>query len=318
MTSHRLLSAATAALALLAAAGCSTAGTAPLAPSGAQPAPFARSLGRPVPNAVKNFVYVADAYSNTVWIFPAGGLEPPPVGSVTNGVSGPEGVAIDAGGKLYVANTASATVTIYPPGSSSPSLTLSQGLINPAAVAVDSKGNVFVSNELGGNTGSVVEFPPGQTTPSEVIGGLTPYGVAVDSAGTLYVGNSDNSAAYVSVYPPGATKPSKRFGGHNLTEPLGVMVGPTGAYVCDYFDNGLYIYAPKSYTLRKKQTVQIVGTASLTLSHNSGLYIGEGSTNVVAELSERLRRRRRPRGDTGAVVETRRRIGQLVFEAFIR
>ena len=44
---------------------------------------------------------------------------------------------------------------------------------------------------------------------------------------------------------------------------------------------------PKSYRLRKKQTVQIFGTASLTLSHNSRLYIGEGSTNVVGEHPKR-------------------------------
>src|SRR5579863_6279300 len=95
MTFHRLLSAATVALALL-AAGCATPGTSPIAPGGgqvpsAQRAPLARQLGRPVPHARKNYVYLADAYANTVWIFPAGASDPSPVGSITTGLSGPEG-----------------------------------------------------------------------------------------------------------------------------------------------------------------------------------------------------------------------------------
>ncbi len=286
MTSHRLLSAA---IALgMASVGCSAAGTPPVAPSGVRTTASGVTHGRPVPSAGKNYIYVGDAYANAVWIFPAGSSKSNPVGSITTGVSGPQGVAVDAAGKLYVANPDNNTVTIYPPGGSSPSLTLSQDLTTPSAVAVDSKGNVWVSNELGSNEGSVVEFPPGQTAPSTIIGGLNPLGVAVDSSGNLYVENYNDSSAFVSVYPPGATKPSKEFGAHDLLEPLGIIVGPTGlVYVSDYSYNKIFVYTAQSHKLRQSTFFETGGMLAMTLAKNNRLYLGEGSNNVVNEVSKR-------------------------------
>jgi hypothetical protein len=287
MTSHRLLSAATAAF-VLGLAGCSAAGTSPVTPSGAQAAPFGKAHGRPVADASHNYVYVADAYANTVWIFPAAPLDPNPVGSITSGVVGAEGVAVGGTGNLYVANPGNNTVTIYPRGSSSPSLTLSKDLTTPAAVAVDANGNVWVSNQLGSYEGSVVEFPAGQTTPSTVIGGLNPLGIAVDSHGNLYVENYNDSAAFVSVYPPGATQPSKQFGAGDLLQPLGITVGPTGdVYVADYYYNEIFVFAKKTYKLRKTTFYETGGMESLTLSKDKRLYIGEASNDVVNEISKR-------------------------------
>lgn len=287
MTSHRLLSAATAAL-VLACAGCSTPGTSPVAPSGVQAAPFDRTHRRPVADASHNYVYVADAYANTVWIFPAAPANPGPVGSITTGVMGAEGIAVDGAGNLFVANPDNNTVTIYPRGSSTPSLTLSKDLTTPAAVAVDAGGNVWVSNQLGSYEGSVVEFPAGQTTPSTVISGLNPLGIAVDSRGNLYVENYNDSAAFVSVYAPGATQPSKQFGAGDLLQPLGIIVGPTGdVYVADYYYNEVFVFAKKTYKLRKTTFYEIGGMQSLTLSKDKRLYIGEGSNDVVNEVSKR-------------------------------
>jgi hypothetical protein len=288
VSSYRLLSAALLAFAVL-GAGCSAAGTPSLAPTGVQAERAPRSHGRPIADATHSYIYVADAYSNTVWIFPANSAnpDPNPTGSITTGLSGPQGVAVDAGGNLYVANANNDSVTIYPPGSSSPSLTLSKDLTSPSAVAVDSKGNVWVSNQLGSNEGSVVEFPSGQTTPSTVISGINPLGVALDSNDNLYVENYNNSAAFVSVYPPGATTPSHEFGGGTLLEPLGITVGPSGdVYVSDYYYNKLFIYS-KKYKLRKSTFYEIGGMLGLTLSRNKRLYIGEGSNDVVNELSGR-------------------------------
>src|SRR5579863_338536 len=191
MASRQPLSAGPVLLALLAAAGCSAAGTSAVTP--VAPRAFAPSHARPIAALGKNFVYVADAYANTVWIFPASSGSSP-VGSITSGVGGPQGLAVDAAGNLYVANPDNATVTIYSGGSTTPSLTLSQDLTVPTAVAVDKKGNVWVSNEEGGNAGSVVEFPTGKTTPTTVISGLNPLGIAVDSRRNLYVENYTTTA----------------------------------------------------------------------------------------------------------------------------
>lgn len=270
--------------ALAVGAGCSTGGTSAVTPSAANVA--AQALGRPLSDASSNHVYVADNFASTVWIFPAGGTNPNPVGSITNGIVGPQGLAVDAAGKLYVANSGNDTVTIYPPGSSSPSLTLHQDLTTPAAVAVDSKGNVWVSNELGSYEGSVVEFPAGQTTPSTVISGLNPYGVAIDSANNLYVANYNIYAAFVSVYPPGKTKPSKEFGQNNLIEPLGITVGPSGeVYVADYQYDDVFIFTAKTHRLRKTVFVESGDLSALTISQNKRVYVADSDMGVVSEIS---------------------------------
>ena len=244
--------------------------------------------GNPIAAVTGSFIYVADPDSDAVWIFPASGADPSPVRSITQGVSGPAGVAIDKAGTAYVANSNNDTVTLYHAGHASPSLTLRQGLTRPTAVAVDSRGNVWVSNELGSFTGSVVEFPAGSTKPSMIIPHLNPYGIALDSADNLYVENYTNTVAQVSVYARGSTKPAKSFGSKDLIEPLGITIGSTGdVYVCDYQYNKIFVYAPHTYALLHKVFVEQGSLSGVTLSSNQRLYASDGIQTVVSEIGEK-------------------------------
>jgi hypothetical protein len=86
--------------ALFAVAGCSAAGSSAIAPSPPQSGAFTHVHGRPLASPAHDYVYVADAYANTVWIFPAKGVDPSPIGSITSGLSSPQGMAIDSTGNL--------------------------------------------------------------------------------------------------------------------------------------------------------------------------------------------------------------------------
>jgi hypothetical protein len=83
------------------------------------------------------WLYVGGQNNATVGIYDMGKLGFPLIGTITQGLGQVEGLTIDGQGTLYVANVNTATVTIYPAGSVTPSLTLSQGLSRPYMAAVD-------------------------------------------------------------------------------------------------------------------------------------------------------------------------------------
>jgi serine/threonine-protein kinase len=60
----------------------------------------------------------------------------------------PTGVAVDAGGNLYITDFGSNRVLKLSPGASSPFILPFTGLDHPADVAVDPHGNVYVFDDL--------------------------------------------------------------------------------------------------------------------------------------------------------------------------
>jgi sugar lactone lactonase YvrE len=102
----------------------------------------------------------------------------PPLRSISGphtGLNSVQGVALDAAGHIYVANSSTFTITVHAPGAS---------------------GNVAaVRTVRGPNTG--LSAPPRGLDP------IGPVGVALDAKGTLYTANW--GANSINVYAPGAT-----------------------------------------------------------------------------------------------------------------
>jgi streptogramin lyase len=134
------------------------------------------------------------------------------------GAPNPYTLALDSGGNLYVENfqVGAGKILVFPPGSTTPSRTIS-GLSAPAfGLAIDASGDIFVSEYTAQD---VKEFTPsGGGTPSRTLSSSTsptginkPEGLAVDSSGNLYVANGGGTIG-VSVYAPGtSTTPSAVF-----------------------------------------------------------------------------------------------------------
>lgn len=84
-----------------------------------------------------NNLYVAsgeDTFPGAVDVFAAGTSTL--LRTISQGINGPEALAFDRSGDLYVANYNGNTVTVYAPGSSSVLQTISEGISYPAALAV--------------------------------------------------------------------------------------------------------------------------------------------------------------------------------------
>jgi hypothetical protein len=162
-------------------------------------------------------LYISDLEANSVTLYPANVASPAPLATITSGVFEPQGIWVDRGGMLYVANSAyshpeSASVTVYQPGAMQPSLTIPATTYEPLSVAADSKGNVYVG---GNHNGSVVisEYPPGGTTASATVSPTSLHGVpfmgglAVDRNDNLYAAFFvyDHPPAHVVKFAPGLT-----------------------------------------------------------------------------------------------------------------
>ena len=66
----------------------------------------------------------------------------------------PYGVAVDANGKIYVANNFGNSVNTFNPNGTLSTLTITMGLNDPSGVAVDANGKIYVTNEGGYQPGT--------------------------------------------------------------------------------------------------------------------------------------------------------------------
>ncbi len=171
----------------------------------------------------------------SVFIYPALGsstglLNEAPIATIsgsTTGLSQPEGIALDASGKIYVTgyntNTGFESVSVYPALSSSgtglldeaPIATISGNmsgnmtdLSEPVGIALDSSQNIYVADNgatsvfvypaLGSSTGTLNEAPIA-TISGNITGLDSPKNIALDSSQNIYV--TDDGATSVFVYP---------------------------------------------------------------------------------------------------------------------
>ena len=166
---------------------------------------------------------------NDVEVFPRGATKPSK--TYSDGLTGPDDVAVDSHGTLYVANISNfgcaddpgdGDVVEYAKGSMKPTLTITDIPGCPHALGLDASDNLYVTYIYYGSSGpsisDVIEYARGSTkgkalglhAKDAALSSLF-WRVAVDGSGNVIVANDayDNTLGQILVYPPGSTSPSK-------------------------------------------------------------------------------------------------------------
>jgi sugar lactone lactonase YvrE len=248
----------------------------PLLPAGAS----GHSAGgwiSPEAKPTKALIYVSDFSANAVQIYSANGSNQSPIGSITNGISGPEGDFVDKNGNLYVANVTNYTVSVYPPGSYMAALRYT-GLEYPTNVTAGKNGVVFIP-DLSGN--KVVEYRKGSTRSKLTIPVPDPQGVVLDNQRNLYVSYNDAQGGHVNEYAPGSTT------GTNLGLPIAfaggdALDGAGNLLVADQGTGAVYVFPPGATTPSRTITEGLQDPFRLALDKSfKHLYVADPEANAV-------------------------------------
>ena len=140
----------------------------------------------------------------------------------TGGLSTPKGLALDASGNVWIANSGNNSVTeLSNTGAVLSGSGYTAGPMNaPSAIAIDASGNAWVAN--GGNS-SVTELNPSGTTGTLYTGSFNkPSAIAIDALGDAWVANNGNS----SVTLIGISGTMTQYTGSGLAAPVAIAIDP--------------------------------------------------------------------------------------------
>ena len=228
-------------------------------------------------------VYAALSTGSIVLI-PSNGAAQTNIGT---GFTTPSGLAADAFGNVFVADSSANTVTRLTAGNYLQTV-IATGLNGPTGVAVDTLGNVFVANTIANN---VVEIPVSGAANITLGSGLSsPRGVATGAAGALYIADTRNARVVLIPNENGTltTADQLTIATLGLTTPSGLVLTASGIlYVADSTANTISIYNRNSATqafgndpigVQLTASADLVSAGNLPVTLPSPYYTAAGNT----------------------------------------
>ncbi len=155
-----------------------------------------------------------------------------------SGLNDAMGLAFDGAGNLFVADEGSGNIYKFKPNAGRS--TFASGLSSPRSLTFDIMGNLYVADVTGG---SIYKFDPNGVRSTFASGLSYPYALAFDSAGNLFVTDWGNPgvAGYVYKY----TSDGVRSTFAALGAPLGLAFDSSGnLLVMDEYSGKIYKYTP--------------------------------------------------------------------------
>jgi sugar lactone lactonase YvrE len=176
----------------------------------------AASAGTTLNKAPQTAIFVANG--NDVTAYPVGSKGDVPPSAVTTDMASPNGIARDSAGRIYVANSATNTITVYAAnagGNVSPIAVIGGSntrLADPIGVALDATNRIYVLNGTASSVNIYAPLDAGigivNEAPIATIAGskthlLSPADIAVTGGGEIYIANRLGGPSKPRRYAPG-------------------------------------------------------------------------------------------------------------------
>ncbi len=197
-----------------------------------------------------------------------------------SGLRGPDGVAVDANGNVYIADNNNNAIDRWDPTTQQVNTLVSSGLTLPGGLAVDAAGNVYIADS-GDNTVKEWVAATQQLTTLVSTGLSGPYAVAVDGAGNVYIADTFDNAIKEWV---AATQQVITLVSSGLAIPEGVAVDQLGnVYIADTGHGAI-----KEWNATTQQVSTLVSSglsdpADLAVDGSGNVYIADTHDNTLDE-----------------------------------
>ncbi|HEY3663697.1 MAG TPA: hypothetical protein VGL24_11135 [Chthoniobacterales bacterium] len=193
-------------------------------------------------------------------------------------VNGPNGLALDTLGNLYV-STNSNTIEKFSPAGTDLGVFASTGLNNAMGLAFDKAGNLYAAN-FGGNT--VEKFKSDGTDLGVFANVVRPTGIAFDNAGRLYVANFGNTIVRFAI----DGTPLGTFANTGLNNPEGIAFDSLGnLYVANNAANTIEAFGSDGTDFGSIAVSGIDSPVGLAFDSEGSLYIVNAGNTTIEKIT---------------------------------